>query len=364
MVSCCADRSLSATYPVRASANHSSSGSLSMEAEEDALVLSEHAPILGATGSGRTTEAPVRTRCFFKMDVPASMMSMEYECIVACDVVNNVVVEVIAARCSGECPAGRSGRCVHVASVLIAAVNVMRPLQRDFTPVPTAHRCWWQNPGDGRAYNFLLPVCHIPFTNEDINKVDKKANRPCMDPALARWNINPYPEDVTYRARTNPKQQALIAKLARAARDDHKQTTSLEIEFPLDWSAGQLDTDHPLKSLREARRWKVLDGDYLADKGFRIHCMLARYNAGLYKPPHRLRGVKQLTSDGVRATQIVANMRIHVERDMRRAREFHILNKTIPIAHIDIAGMEAFVAFMLGNLSPGLTGKDFFDKFP
>ena len=290
------------------------------------------------------------------MDVPASMMSVDYECIVACDVVDNVVTEVIAARCSGECPAGQSGKCVHVAAVLIAAVNVLRPLQRDFSPVSTAMRCWWQNPGAGRAYNFLLPVCHIPFTKEDINDTDKAGKRPCTDPALARWNINPYPEDVTFRARNNPKQKELIAKLAKSARNDHKQAVSLEIDFPLDWSAGQLDSDHPLQSLRDARRWKVLDGDYLADKGFRIHCMLARYNAGLYKPPHRLRGVKQLTSDGVRATQIVANMRIHVERDMRRAREHHILNKTIPISHIDIAGTEAYVAFMLGNLNPGLTG--------
>ena len=114
-------------------------------------------------------------------------------------------------------------------------------------------------------------------------------------------------------------------------------------------------------SLRAARRWEVLAGDYLADKGFRIQAFLARYLAGLYKPPHRLRGRTQLTSDGVRTTQVVANMRIHVERDMRRAREFHILNKTVPISHIDLAGQEAFIAFMLTNFAPGLTGKDFFD---
>lgn len=332
-----------------------------MEGEEDDLLLSEHLPIIDATGTGRTADS-ARVRCFFKMDVPASMLSVNYECIVACDVVNGVVHEVVAARCSGECPAGLSGRCVHVAAVLIAAANVLRPLQRDFSPLATAQRCWWQNPGTGRAYNFLLPVCHIPFTKEDINHVDKKSNRPCTDPARARWNYNPYPEGVPFRARTNPKQAQLIAKLTKILHKDHNKATSLELEFPLDFSGGQRDTDHPLASLREARRWRVLEGDYLADKGFRIHCMLARYNAGLYKPPHRLRGHKQLTLDGVRSTQIVANMRIHVERDMRRAREFHILNKTIPIAHIDIASHEAYVAFMLGNLCPGLTGKDFFDE--
>jgi hypothetical protein len=59
---------------------------------------------------------------------------------------------------------------------------------------------------------------------------------------------------------------------------------------------------------------------------------------------------------------VVANMRIHVERGMRRGREFHLLNKPVPIPHLDLAGTEAFVAFMLGNLGPGLTGKDFFEE--
>ena len=57
----------------------------------------------------------------------------------------------------------------------------------------------------------------------------------------------------------------------------------------------------------------------------------------------------------------VANMRIHVERDMRRGREFHFLNKTIPISHIDLASAEARVAFFMGNFQPPLTGKDFFN---
>ena len=57
---------------------------------------------------------------------------------------------------------------------------------------------------------------------------------------------------------------------------------------------------------------------------------------------------------------IVANMRIHVERDMRRAREFHALNKTVSISHCDLHELEVFCAFMMGNFQPPLTGKDFF----
>ena len=53
---------------------------------------------------------------------------------------------------------------------------------------------------------------------------------------------------------------------------------------------------------------------------------------------------------------------IHVERDMRRAREFSLLNRTVPISHSDLISDEVYVAFMLGNYQPGLTGNDFFDK--
>jgi hypothetical protein len=302
--------------------------------------------------------------CYFKMDVPASMLTLTYECIVACAMLAGSIIKVVAARCSGECPAGLSGLCVHVAAVLLAAANVLRPTLRDAdqSAIPTSARCLWNHPGTGRTYNFLRPVCMIPFTKEDINHLDKKQNRPCMDPALARWNFNPYPENVTFRARNNEDMVGLIRTLCDLLRRDHDgKMSSLEELWPFDYAGGQHDGDDPMWSLRAARRWEVLAGDYLADKGFRIQAFLARYLAGLYKPPHRLRGRTQLTSDGVRTTQVVANMRIHVERDMRRAREFHILNKTVPISHIDLAGQEAFIAFMLTNFAPGLTGKDFFD---
>ena len=88
---------------------------------------------------------------------------------------------------------------------------------------------------------------------------------------------------------------------------------------------------------------------------------MLRWSAGLYKPPHRRRGHAQLTSDEVKSTMIVANMRIHVERDMRRAREFHVLNKRVPIARTDVNELEVFAAFMLGNLQPPLGKKDFFE---
>ena len=207
-------------------------------------------------------------------------------------------------------------------------------------------------------FNFLRPVIYMPMDKADINRPDK-AQR---GDRTARTFFNPYPVGTSYYSRTNPAQAAKLQKLAASWQKDTGRPGGLDTLWTADFDGGQHDGDDPLWSMAQARRWNILQGDYLADKGFRIHSLLHRFHAGLYKPPHRLRGHKQLTTDGVRTTMVVANMRIHVERGMRRGREFHTLNKPVPIPHLDLAGTEAFVAFMLGNLGPGLTGKDFFEE--
>jgi hypothetical protein len=181
---------------------------------------------------------------------------------------------------------------------------------------------------------------------------------------MGRASYNPYPKHVNFLARDNPimveKIDRLFSHLQKV--DSKNRAPGGAVQFPTSFNGGQSDSDSPLYSMEQARIWKVLPGDYMADKGFKIHDMLHRWSAGLYKPPHRRRGFAQLTDDEVRSTMKVANMRIHVERDMRRAREFHLLNKTIPIPHIDMASVEAFNAFMLGNFQPPLIGNDFFDQ--
>jgi hypothetical protein len=164
-------------------------------------------------------------------------------------------------------------------------------------------------------------------------------------------------------ARDKPKMRELIDPFYAylKSKDPEGREMGAQVQFPAEFNGGQKDVDPPLLSLERARVWNVLRGSYLADKGFLIHDMLARYSAGLYKPPTRLKGQVQLTDDEARTTMKVANMRIHVERDMRRGREFHLLNKTIPISHIDLASAEARVAFFMGNFQPPLTGKDFFN---
>ena len=66
------------------------------------------------------------------------MKALGYEVCVECRCSPTCVTKVVAGVCSGDCPAGLSGQCVHVAAVLIAAVNVLRPLQLDFEPPSTA----------------------------------------------------------------------------------------------------------------------------------------------------------------------------------------------------------------------------------
>jgi hypothetical protein len=198
---------------------------------------------------------------------------------------------------------------VHVAAVLIAAVNVLRPLQLDFEPPSTAGLCWWNRPGAGNMYNFLRPVCYIPFTQEDINKPEKKTSQPCTVSSLGRNNFNPFADGVTFLARDNPIMQAKINRLFDYLRskDAKGRLCAGAIQHPTYFNGGQHDGDHPLFSLEQGRVWKVLPGDYLADKGFKIHDMLARYSAGLYKPPTRLKGQTQLTDDEVRTT-----MKVHM----------------------------------------------------
>ena len=64
------------------------------------------------------------------------MKALGYEVCVECRCSATRVTKV--AGVCGDCPAGLSGQCVHVAAVLIAAVNVLRPLQLDFEPPSTA----------------------------------------------------------------------------------------------------------------------------------------------------------------------------------------------------------------------------------
>jgi len=79
--------------------------------------------------------------------------------------------------------------------------------------------------------------------------------------------------------------------------------------------------------------------EVMADKGFLIEDLLKKkVNAPLVIPPFlgkskgcNVSGGKQLTAVEVSNTQEIARLRIHVERAMRRVKEYHFLDRVQPL---------------------------------
>lgn len=69
----------------------------------------------------------------------------------------------------------------------------------------------------------------------------------------------------------------------------------------------------------------------MADKGFTIEDLLTPKNCTLNIPPF-LREKPQFSADDVKKTQEIAKLRIHVERAIRRAKEFHIFDSIVPLS--------------------------------
>ena len=71
----------------------------------------------------------------------------------------------------------------------------------------------------------------------------------------------------------------------------------------------------------------------IADKGFTIGDLLAKKQAFLNIPPF-LRN-EQFNPSEVQYTREIAEVRIHVERAIGRAKQFHILDSVVPISLSD-----------------------------
>ncbi len=98
----------------------------------------------------------------------------------------------------------------------------------------------------------------------------------------------------------------------------------------------------------------LLPGDMvMADRGFEIEDELAAKSCTLNVPPKRTKeGL--LTSAGVEKTRRIAELRIHVERCIGRARNYDILNKTIPLAMATVQDDIVAVCFYLTNFDKPL----------
>ena len=73
------------------------------------------------------------------------------------------------------------------------------------------------------------------------------------------------------------------------------------------------------------------EGDaVMADKGFLIQDLLEPLDYTLITPPF-LSPNDQFNEEEVREMNEIASLRVHVERAIRRVKEYHIFDKTIPL---------------------------------
>ena len=92
----------------------------------------------------------------------------------------------------------------------------------------------------------------------------------------------------------------------------------------------------------------------MADKGFQIHLLLAKRGSRLWLPYKREKGQSQVGCHDEVISEEIANIRIHVERGMRRLKEWQTLDKSLKISRKDLWSSTIFVCTMLCNLQPTL----------
>ena len=74
----------------------------------------------------------------------------------------------------------------------------------------------------------------------------------------------------------------------------------------------------------------------MADRGFDIEDDLLLRGVQLNIPPF-MRGKAQFSENELVVTRRVASLRIHVEREMERIKNFHIFDRSLPVQLTDIA---------------------------
>ena len=97
--------------------------------------------------------------------------------------------------------------------------------------------------------------------------------------------------------------------------------------------------------------------EVMADKGFLIEDLLKKVNATLVIPPFlgkskgcNVSGGKQFTAAEVSNTQEIARLRIHVERAIRRVKEYHFFDRVQPLVLGSSVNQVWSVCYFLTNL--------------
>lgn len=91
----------------------------------------------------------------------------------------------------------------------------------------------------------------------------------------------------------------------------------------------------------------------MVDKGFLISDLTTARGIDLIIPPFK-KQKHQLSRREVEETRVIANLRIHVERQMERIKNFNILKTVMPITMAHQASMIWKICACLTNLQPPL----------
>ena len=70
----------------------------------------------------------------------------------------------------------------------------------------------------------------------------------------------------------------------------------------------------------------------MADRGFDIQDLMAAKQAKLFIPPKRQSTADQFSKEDCFETMRIANVRIHVERAIRRVKGWHIFDQVLPLS--------------------------------
>lgn len=97
----------------------------------------------------------------------------------------------------------------------------------------------------------------------------------------------------------------------------------------------------------------------MADKGFRIEDVCAKYHVKLIIPPF-LTKKKQFSANEAQRTADIAAARVHVERRIQRLRTFSAIKGPLSITLLPYLNMILQVVCALSNLGPPILAADKF----
>ena len=87
----------------------------------------------------------------------------------------------------------------------------------------------------------------------------------------------------------------------------------------------------------------------MADRGFDIQDLMAAKQAKLFIPPKRQSTADQFSKEDCFETMRIANVRIHVERAIRRVKGWHIFDQVLPLSTAGVVNQVWTVCCLLTN---------------